>query len=174
MASSFFSGVLKRLFFFQFMFIFAYYKYRDLTKSSHEFKDKINQVTSQLNFTHPLLDTYLKNPLFTFQMFLGVNALFALLAILGSKFASLLAGVMLMVTNLLYFRPVKDFNDLSLKNVVAQSPFEFLLLSVLSVGMIAYAFKPSEKCCAVAKVEESTIPKREAKPSSSKQKKRID
>ena len=115
-------GFTKRLFLFQFVFLFAYLKYRDISASSYEFKDKIYEFSTSLNFKHTYLEELLKNPIMAFQIFIGFQAVCALLAILGSRLFSFLTAICLILTNIIYFNPFQinpntKKPNMSLKNV---------------------------------------------------------
>ena len=178
-------GFIKRLFLFQFVFLFAFLKYTDISTSSYEFKDKIYEFSTSVNFKHPVLEELLKNPITVFQFFIGFQAVCALLAILGSRLFSFLTAICLIITDIIYFNPFQinpntKKPNMSLNNLnIQQFPLEFILLATLAMAMLTQAFKTS-KCETTYVIEEEITKdekvnsnKREVKVKSQKNKKRI-
>lgn len=174
-------GVFKRLFLFQFVFLFAYLKYKDLSTSSYEFKDKVYEFSTSVNFKHPKVDQLLSNPVLLFQIFVGAQAAFAVLALLGSRFFSFLTAVMVVLTNVIYNNPLKILNPTKKAGEnpkpfnLNQIPLEFILMTILALAIFAQSF--SKSCCGSAEaleagkgVEETTDGRRDAKVSSQKKK----
>lgn len=137
-------GTLQRTILFQFFFVFAFIKYRDISKSSYEFKDKFYELTTLLNFKNNLIDQAFANPVLVFQAFLGIQVFCALLAILGSRFFSFITGVVLIAANLVYNNPLKfdTKNNFGFFTI----PFEFLILTAFTIGVFTQAFSGSSKC----------------------------
>lgn len=182
-------GVVKRLFLFQFIFIFAFLKFRDQSSSAYDMKDKFYEFTTLINFKHPMMEQFLVNPLQAFQLFFGIMTVSAFFGLLGSRFFSFITGVCLIKINILYFNPMRinpttkkpelNINDLSNFNL-NQLPLEFILLTILSFALFTQAFKKgcnknkygsdSETTPGVEEVRET---RRDANVSSKKGKKRI-
>ena len=169
-------NTVKRAFLFGFVFVFAYLNFREITRSSYEFKDRVYEFTTGVNFKHPLLDQYLTNPTQVFQAFLIAQVAFALLATLGARFFSFLSGLLLLLVNILYNNPLRVASGSKpatyiLKNFDYKtlSP-EFVLLTILSLAMLTQSFQTA--CVTSSNRETQTSDeKRENKPSSSKKKK---
>ncbi len=182
---SYLVGTTKRLLLFSFFFLFAYLKYSSLDKSSYDFKDKVFEFTTIVNFKNAQLEKFLEKPERGFQMFLIFQTGCALLAVLGSRFFSFLAALCLMITNILYFSPMRinpatkksdvDFKNLNL-DLLKSLSWEFIVLSVLSLAILTQSFRSScfKRCETLPKeagVTESPNSKRDAKVSSKKKKK---
>ena len=183
--SSLFYGFTKRILLFQFFFIFAFLKFKDMSSSSYELKDKYYELATSFNFKNAKIEEFISNPLLAFQIFVGFQTLCAVLALFNSKFFAFLSATCLTVTNFVYFNPFRinpttkkpeisftDFKVTQLQTV----PLEFLLLLALTFAILAHSFT-SSKCQipttvlveeAGATGKESTKDKREAKVSSKK------
>jgi hypothetical protein len=175
-------GLTKRLFLFQFFFLFAYLKFRDQSASSYEFKDKIYEFSTLVNFKHPAVEQFINNPLYAFQLFFGVMTVSAFLGFLGSRFFSFISAICLAIVNVLYFNPMRlnpatKKPELNLENFhFTQLPLEFIVLTVLVFALFAQAFRTKRASYSVdetPKVEEVIETRREPKNSSNKQKKRL-
>lgn len=138
-------GVFKRTLLFQFFFVFAHYSLNNITKSSHEFRDRYYELEESFNFKCKWMQAFFENPVRGFQLFLGAHVIFALLAVLGSRFFSFVSGLALIFGNVLYHNPLAKSKLQSGKsgNIMANLnvSFEFLLLLALSIAMMALAFK---------------------------------
>jgi len=181
---SYMSSVFKRFLIFQFFFVFAYYKFLDLSKSSYEFKDRFYELSKLFSFKNPQVDLLFNNPIPVFQAFMGIQMVSALLAVLGSRLFSFVSGVLLLLTSLIYYSPFKTkMGGVSAKNMFETSSIEFLLSIALVLAIFAQSF--SSSCC--EKSNESEVEpevtvketvkhkqeKRDVKPSSKSIKKRL-
>ena len=181
-------NTVKRLFLFGFVFVFAYLNFRNISKSSYDFKDKVYEFTTGVNFKHPLLDQYLANPTQVFQAFLIAQVAFALLATLGVRFFSFLSGLLLVLVNVLYYNPLRatpgsktpnfSLQNLDLKTLSSAVSAEFLLLTCLSLAMFAQSFNNSSRSVTHIQVEAqasstSSDSRRDSRPASGKKKKTI-
>jgi hypothetical protein len=182
-------GVVKRLFLFQFIFIFAFLKFRDQSTSAYDMKDKIYEFTTLVNFKHPMLEQILVNPLQAFQLFFGIMTVSAFFGLLGSRFFSFLTGLCLIKLNFLYYNPMRinpttkkpelnltDLSNLNL-NQLQQLPLEFILITVLAFALFTQSFKRCNRKDynyeSTPGVEEVRETRREVRPSSKKGKKQI-
>jgi hypothetical protein len=173
---AFLLSIFKRVFLFQFIFVFAFLKIRDISKSSYELKDKYYELATLLNFKHPLVEKAFSDPLLVFQIFIGLQVFSAVVATLGSRFFSFLSAVLLIISSVLYFNPMKVRN-----NVITPEKFNFstfslesLLLLGVSIGIFTQTFSRSR--CNSHVVEAGVTPnenKRENKPASSKKKRTL-
>jgi hypothetical protein len=163
-------STLKRLILFQFFFVFAYFKYTDLSKSAYEFKDRFYEVATFAKIRHPLIDTAFADPILSFQIFLGISLFSAIAATLGSKFFSFLSGIIVVLTALIYYSPLRNKQGqkegkINLDNI----SLEFVLTCSLALGILAYSF--SQRGCkssiSVAEEKAEVTHTRDPKPPSS-------
>jgi len=182
---AFFGSAIKRLVLFQFVFVFAYYKFMDLAKSSYDFKDRIYDLSKFSDFKHPLVDKVLMNPIPVFQVFIGVQVFCALFAVLGFRFFSFLSGIFMLFTSVVYYSPFKSIKaGVPAKFLLESSSMEFLFSIALVLAIFAQALTSSayEKSASVEKEkEEAAEPitskqsehKRDSRPQSKKNKKHL-
>ena len=183
---AFFGSALKRLLLFQFVFVFAYYKLIELSKSSYDFKDRIYELSKFSDFRHPLVDKVLMNPIPVFQAFIGIQVFCALFAVLGFRFFSFLSGIFMIFTSLVYYSPIKSIiTGVPAKFLLESSSMEFLFSIALVLAIFAQALTSSgsEKSASVVieKKEEDAEPitskpsdhKRDSRPQSKKYKKHL-
>jgi hypothetical protein len=169
------TNTFKRTLLFQFIFIFAFLKLRDITRSSYELKDRFYELATLLNFKNDLIDKAFTNSLLVFQIFLGALLSSSLLATLGSRVFSFISGLLLILLNLIYFNPLRSNNKIASigKLTIFNLPIESLVLLAISLGIFIQTFSRDNKSNispeAGAKFSEL---KRETKPNSSNKKKK--
>lgn len=184
-------GTTRRLFLFSFFFLFAYLHTKNIKNSSYEFKDKVFEFTTLVNFKNAKLEAILENPESVFQLFLIIQTICAALAVLGVKFFSFLSGIFLVLLNVLYYNPFK-INPVTKKpDLVFSSfnfeflnslPLDFFVLSVLILGIFTQSTTSEsqeieadlpKEAGQVSPSETKTNPPREPKTHSQKAKKKI-
>jgi hypothetical protein len=142
---AYFNSVIKRLLLFQFIFVFAYYKFLDLSKSSYEFKDRFYELSKFYDFRHPLVDKVFVNPIPVFQAFIGVQLFCALFAVLGFRLFSFFSGFLMFVTSIVYFSPFKSIKaGVPTKFLLESCSMEFLFSIALVLAILAQAFTSSD------------------------------
>ena len=183
---SYFVGTTKRLFLFSFFFLFAYLHYKSMDKSAYEFKDKVFEFATLINFKNAQLEKFLEQPERAFKIFLVFQTACALFAVLGSRFFSFLSGLCLVLLNALYYNPFRintatkkpDFvlNDINF-GIIKSLSWEFLILGILSLTIFTQSFRSSCFKKVVIIPEEAGVrdlkqdSKRETKVNSQKKKK---
>ena len=177
---SYMCSVFNRFLLFQFFFVFAYYKFLDVSKSSHEFKDRFYELSKLISFKNSYLDLLFNNPIPVFQAFIGIQLVSALLAVLGSRLFSFISGMFLLLTSLFYYSPFITKSAGAVNISFENCSIEFMLSISLVLAIFAQSF--SSNCCkksnqeAVETEEETVKPRqenRESKPSSKSKKKYI-
>ena len=183
-------GVIRRLFLFSFFFLFAYLHMKNIKNSSYEFKDKVYEFTTLVNFKSPQIETLLRFPENFFHGYLIFQTACAVLAILGVRFFSFVSGICLVLLNAIYYNPFKinpatkkpDLVYTSLNLDLFKSlPWEFIVISVLALAIFTQSTE--SLCCsrveilpkeAGASIQQSDDrDKREPKVHSQKAKKKI-
>jgi hypothetical protein len=176
---SYFPSLFRRFLLFQFIFVFAYYKYQDISKSSYEFKDNFYELSKFFDFRNPQIDQFLINPIPVFQIFIAIQVFSAIRAVLGSKFFSFTSGLLLLVSSVIYYSPFRSRQGgLSGKFLLESFSFEFMLSIALVLAIFAQSFYSSKKNDEVTatKVQEEPVKTssgRDSRPQSKGKKKHI-
>jgi hypothetical protein len=178
---SYMCSVFKRFLLFQFFFVFAYYKFLDVSKSSYEFKDRFYELSKLISFKNTQVDLLFNNPIPVFQAFIGIQLVSALFAVLGSRLFSFISGIFLLLTSLIYYSPFKTKSAGASANISFETcSIEFLLSIALVLAIFAQSFSSSyckKSNQDVVETEQETVKpkqeKRESKPSSKGKKKHI-
>jgi hypothetical protein len=149
---SYFVGTVKRLFLFSFFFLFAYLHYKTTDKSSYEFKDKVFEFSTLINFKSARLEKFLDKPEHAFKIFLIFQTTCALLAVLGLRFFSFVSGLCLLFLNALYYNPLR-INPATIKpdmvitylnlDHIKNLSWEFIILIILSLAIFTQSFRYS-------------------------------
>lgn len=133
-----FSSALKRFLLYQFIFVFAYYKFQDISKSSYDYKDRFYELCKFFDFRNPHIDQLFLNPIPFFQGFMAIQVLFAIMAVLGSRLFSFLSGLLLLINSVIYYSPFRQRQGgLSGKFLLESFSFEFMLSIALVLAIFA-------------------------------------
>lgn len=178
--------LVKRFFLYQFLFLFVYLKYQNISKSSYEFRDNVYELKNILGLRENLLDLVFSNPELPFKIFAGLGVVSALLATLGSKASSFISATLVGLYAIIYQNPIKAYQT----HVTAKQPkplylpsVEIILLTGIFFAMLSDVFN-AKSCgkgsCPATRQEVTEAGSgsqvnsgRDSKPSSGKVKKRI-
>jgi hypothetical protein len=177
-------NLIKRTFLFQIFIVFSFLRLNNLSKSAHEMKDRVHQLSNSLGHgSHPMLEKAFKDPILAFKVFLGAQVGCAIVAILGIPFLGRLAGlacaILLAANTLIYdINLPTEGKPIVWKDWQSLVSFESILSAIVIVGILAQVFScesTTKTLCTTSECTQKKIEdvRREGQGSSKKPKKII-
>jgi hypothetical protein len=166
---------IKRLFLYQIFFVFAYFKYKDMHKSAIEFRDKFYGVTSYFNLKHQAVDKAFENPDLTFKIYLIIQAVLALIAIIGVNFIGILLAILLTLNTIIYEvkLPNLEGRKFDINDLQSILTFDVILNVVVILAILTSVFSGCRRCNKQQQAKVEPLNDRNKAPSSGKNKKQL-
>jgi hypothetical protein len=138
-------NLVKRTLLYQIFLVFAWFKWVTMTKSAHELKDRVFQLSTACGFKHPLLDKAFEDPILAFKAFVGLQVGCAAVAILGLPFlgglAGLLCAVLLAANTIVYeINLPGEGRAIVWKDWQSLITYEGILSIIVIIGILAQVF----------------------------------